>query len=302
MILRRLGAPVRVALSASKSSLSISQCALDFLRVANASTPSPVHTQVRHATHATAGIANGTKNGAGRRLGAKKGSEEYVVPGCIIFRQRGTKWHPGENCDIGRDHTIYATQPGYVKFYRDPLKHKKRKYIGVTFERHWTLPTPPNAPRRRRLGMLAVKMGEDTPEKSVPQQLVDEDAARIAREGKEEGVNIGGGLQSGISADPAIGMTNIRDRARDPFWPWEGPQKPAQDTGGLKMSRNYQYRVSNAEIGRAAQKKGIKVQPFDRSDRWLAWRKTTERLARKAELRAMGKGKKKKKPAVKATA
>ncbi|TKA62810.1 hypothetical protein B0A49_11040 [Cryomyces minteri] len=86
--------------------------------------------------------------------------EQYVIPGNIIFRQRGTHWFPGDNCDMGRDHTIYATQPGYVKYYRDPLKHPKRQYIGVVFQRHWTLPQPPNAARKRRLGMLAVKMEE----------------------------------------------------------------------------------------------------------------------------------------------
>lgn len=57
---------------------------------------------------------------------------------------------------MGRDHTIYATEAGYVKYYLDPELHPKRRYIGVCFEREGTLPTPRNAPTRRRLNMIAV--------------------------------------------------------------------------------------------------------------------------------------------------
>jgi len=79
-----------------------------------------------------------------------------VIPGNIIFRQRGTHWFAGDNCGIGRDHTIYATATGYVKYYRDPERHPKRKYIGVVFERADVLPLPRNAARRRRFGMVAL--------------------------------------------------------------------------------------------------------------------------------------------------
>ncbi|KUL84946.1 hypothetical protein ZTR_07862 [Talaromyces verruculosus] len=113
--------------------------------------------QIRHASHATQGRANAkARDPAGKRLGAKKSGEQYVVPGNIIFKQRGTLWFPGENCGMGRDHTIYATEAGYVKYYRDPELHPKRRYIGVCFEREGTLPTPRNAPTRRRLNMIAV--------------------------------------------------------------------------------------------------------------------------------------------------
>ena len=52
-----------------------------------------------------------TRNGrdsAGRRLGIKKFGGEKVIPGNIILRQRGTKFHPGKNVSIGKDHTIFA--------------------------------------------------------------------------------------------------------------------------------------------------------------------------------------------------
>ncbi|MGO1120437.1 50S ribosomal protein L27 [Rhodovibrionaceae bacterium A322] len=60
-----------------------------------------------------------TRNGrdsAGRRLGVKKFGGESVVPGNIILRQRGTKWHPGTNVGIGKDHTIYSLIDGKVSF------------------------------------------------------------------------------------------------------------------------------------------------------------------------------------------
>jgi len=52
----------------------------------------------------------------GKRLGVKKFGEEWVEPGNIIVRQRGTKFMPGENVGIGRDHTIFAKTSGHVKF------------------------------------------------------------------------------------------------------------------------------------------------------------------------------------------
>lgn len=88
---------------------------------------------------------------------------ELVVPGNIIFRQRGTKWHPGDNTQLGRDHTIHATVKGYVRYYRDPLRHPKRRYIGVVFEKHQQLPVNPSDPRRRKLNMIAVPFKEDNP-------------------------------------------------------------------------------------------------------------------------------------------
>lgn len=85
-----------------------------------------------------------------------------MIPGNILYRQRGTLWHPGDNVGIGRDHTLYATQAGYVKFYRDPLRHKTRKYIGVTLEREDVLPVLKGVPRKRRLGLFAQRMVDPT--------------------------------------------------------------------------------------------------------------------------------------------
>lgn len=60
-----------------------------------------------------------TSNGrdsAGRRLGAKAADGEYVTAGSIIYRQRGTKIHPGNNVGRGTDDTLFAKVSGYVKY------------------------------------------------------------------------------------------------------------------------------------------------------------------------------------------
>ena len=54
-----------------------------------------------------------------KRLGVKKFGGEAVIAGNIILRQRGTKWVPGRNVGIGRDHTIFALVDGKVLFDKD---------------------------------------------------------------------------------------------------------------------------------------------------------------------------------------
>jgi len=74
------------------------------------------------------GSSRNGRDTAGRRLGVKKFGGEAVIPGNIIIRQRGTKWHPGENVGIGRDHTIYALVDGNVKF---SARRGGRTYVSV---------------------------------------------------------------------------------------------------------------------------------------------------------------------------
>ncbi|MHA7871917.1 MAG: 50S ribosomal protein L27 [Hyphococcus sp.] len=62
------------------------------------------------------GSSRNGRDSAGRRLGVKKYGDELVVPGNIIVRQRGTKFHPGENVGMGKDHTLFALTGGRVKF------------------------------------------------------------------------------------------------------------------------------------------------------------------------------------------
>ncbi len=58
------------------------------------------------------------RDSAGRRLGAKASDGEFVKAGSIIYRQRGTKIHPGTNVSIGSDDTLFAKIDGIVKFER----------------------------------------------------------------------------------------------------------------------------------------------------------------------------------------
>ena len=62
------------------------------------------------------GSSRNGRDSAGRRLGVKKFGDESVVAGNIIVRQRGTKWHPGVNVGMGKDHTLFATTDGRVRF------------------------------------------------------------------------------------------------------------------------------------------------------------------------------------------
>ena len=63
--------------------------------------------------------AGSTRNGRdseSKRLGVKKFGGEIVIPGNILVRQRGTKFHPGDNVGLGKDHTLYAKSEGKVEF------------------------------------------------------------------------------------------------------------------------------------------------------------------------------------------
>ena len=64
------------------------------------------------------GSSRNGRDTEGRRLGIKKFGGEKVIAGNILVRQRGTKWHPGKNVGLGRDHTIFALVDGTVKFAR----------------------------------------------------------------------------------------------------------------------------------------------------------------------------------------
>lgn len=192
--------------------------------------------------------------------------EEYVNPGTIIFRQRGTEWFPGENCAMGRDHCIYATQPGFVKYYKDPRKHPKRQFIGVVFERHWKLPSEPNAARKRRLGLVAVPNT----------QLADKD--RVADKGDMAPLSTITGAES-----DATTITEVKRKADQV----------------ARLKRNHAVREANWYIGRAAERANITTEKFDRGDRFKAWRMRAAKKARAVEKRGMRRatasGKKKQK-------
>ena len=74
------------------------------------------------ATKKAGGSSRNGRDSAVRRLGVKKFGGENVIAGNIIIRQRGTKFHPGNNVGIGKDHTIFATKNGKVAFKKTRIR------------------------------------------------------------------------------------------------------------------------------------------------------------------------------------
>lgn len=79
------------------------------------------------------GSSRNGRDSAGRRLGVKKFGGEQVLAGNILVRQRGTKFHAGDNVGLGKDHTLFATATGAVKFV---TKKGDKTYVAIV----------PNAP------------------------------------------------------------------------------------------------------------------------------------------------------------
>jgi large subunit ribosomal protein L27 len=76
------------------------------------------------------GSSKNGRDSAGRRLGVKRYGGQLVLAGNIIVRQRGTKYKPGKNVGIGKDHTIYALLDGQVLFSQGRDK-KNRPVVNV---------------------------------------------------------------------------------------------------------------------------------------------------------------------------
>ena len=74
------------------------------------------------------GSSRNGRDSPGQRLGVKKFGGEHVLAGNILVRQRGTKFHPGANVGMGRDHTLFALVEGRVNFVHG---RRQRSYIAV---------------------------------------------------------------------------------------------------------------------------------------------------------------------------
>ena len=81
------------------------------------------------------GSSRNGRDSESKRLGVKKFGGEAVLAGNIIVRQRGTKWYPGDNVGLGKDHTLFALCDGRVAFRDGKLG---RKYVHIEM--------PPQAP------------------------------------------------------------------------------------------------------------------------------------------------------------
>jgi large subunit ribosomal protein L27 len=81
------------------------------------------------------GSSRNGRDSPGQRLGVKRYGGQHVNAGEIIVRQRGTKFHPGDNVGLGHDHTLFAKAEGAVKF---TTKRDERTYVSI-------VPAPPTA-------------------------------------------------------------------------------------------------------------------------------------------------------------
>lgn len=153
-----------------------------------------------------------------------------------------------------------------MTYYRDPALHKKRKYIGVVFEKHHTLPQQPNAVRRRKLGMLAYQMPE-----AVAYQPTGDLTSAAPRAAND-------------AARPATLPRDVpNDERQTALYKRKVNGKTVRTE--LTLRPGYQWRQANWEIGRAAErsKKAQSVRPFKPGDRWAAWRKRAARVAANAQ-------------------
>jgi large subunit ribosomal protein L27 len=120
---------------------SADQLTSSFLSPASASCPHPGllqggscwgAQQQRCATKKAGGNAKQAVGSHPKHLGVKMTDGELAFPGMIIARQRGTRFHAGSNAGIGRDHTVFATSAGFVRFSRATTEFgKERRTISV---------------------------------------------------------------------------------------------------------------------------------------------------------------------------
>ncbi|CAE6420328.1 unnamed protein product [Rhizoctonia solani] len=110
------------------------------------------HLQVRTATKKAGGTTKNHGKSPGQRLGIKRFSDQLVKAGHILVRQRGTQFHPGQHVGIGKDHTLFALAPGYVRYYAlpNPTSRGQRRYVGIVQERGEKLPRDETAHGRSR--------------------------------------------------------------------------------------------------------------------------------------------------------
>ena len=77
------------------------------------------------------GSSRNGRDSRAQRLGLKRSDGQFVTAGSILVRQRGTKFHPGNNVGLGKDETLFATIDGKVRFER---KDRERKQVSVYAE------------------------------------------------------------------------------------------------------------------------------------------------------------------------
>eukprot|EP01095_Lingulamoeba_sp_RSL-Kostka_P006612 TRINITY_DN2081_c2_g1_i1.p1 TRINITY_DN2081_c2_g1~~TRINITY_DN2081_c2_g1_i1.p1 ORF type:complete len:138 (-),score=30.92 TRINITY_DN2081_c2_g1_i1:27-440(-) len=88
-------------------------------------------TPKQYATKLSGGSTKNGRDSNPKFLGWKKTVGQHVMPGHIILRQRGSKFHPGENVGMGRDHTLFALKDGKIEIKAVRHKWKLRKFVSI---------------------------------------------------------------------------------------------------------------------------------------------------------------------------
>ena len=192
---------------------------------------------------------------------------------------------------MGRDHTIFALEKGYVRYYKDEnwgvrkghgkkrnRKEGGRKFIGVVLERGMKLPRPKGMARVRRVGLDAVPVRMATG--MAPSTL----------ENPNQSTDKGSDLKIAIATD--VPVTGLEGKGEQRLAKLPVVKGNAVNPSDMPLKAGYMYRKSNWEIGREAERAGVKVREYRRGDRWLAWRKRVARREAGRERRSVGRGKK----------
>ncbi|CAK9874739.1 unnamed protein product [Sphagnum jensenii] len=110
----------------------------------------------RWATKKAGGSTQNGRDSLPKNLGVKKYGGQRVIPGNIIVRQRGTRFHPGDFVGMGRDHTLFALANGQVRFEKNPLTGRKWVHVDPTGG-------PPVHPAYSKLASKVEKMVAEAP-------------------------------------------------------------------------------------------------------------------------------------------
>ena len=242
--------------------------------------------------------------------------DQYVIPGHIIYKQRGTIWHPGENTIMGRDHTIHAAIAGYVKYYRDPQRHPKRQYIGIVYNKEDKLPYPVGAPRKRKPGLVAVprkvhqKVEETMSASGIPTSVTRHDDMDISSAGSpktSKKLAVSQGTQTpseprkitdGNSLIAVLIDEKMRNRKlqrakkQQEREQEERKLRERMGTRVFRLQKDYSYRETNWEIGRLVGDPGSvpgTEKTFSRGGKFTTRRKARNGYYRMVKEAAMAK-------------
>ena len=154
------------------------------------------------------GSSRNGRDSESKRLGVKRFGGELVTAGNIIVRQRGTKFHPGTNIGLGRDHTLFALSNGYVKFH---VGQRGRSLVSIVDENPNTLPSsakkigapPASAKAAAAVAVASAAVSKKAAPKAEKKAAAPKAAAKPAAPKQEEAASSGAKPANLMSKAPA---------------------------------------------------------------------------------------------------